>query len=283
MAIDNSFLIRKILAKTSLICAFCAYTNMPLVVCDEETGNDQVWLFEKEEQLQEFSKAYTEKKLLLRGVLYKKNVFPALFSLLYSLDVNEIVYVAQNGTDTHLELSELFPKPDFSKLPEGQRPVLNPSLQLTGLYFMQEASRQVPNEEKETLKDLEEEFAANLLRSRYLVPAVPGEGEGTLQDKLKAGNIRIPMLKTKDESVFMPAFSDTIEFQKFAKKQRMIARLIGFEDLAKMLPKEAKGIMLNPQGFHAVLTRQLLTGLVSRFTEPQIKVPGQEEEENEEE
>ncbi len=283
MAVDNSFLVRKILAKTSLICPYCVSTNMPLVNCDEETGNDQVWIFEKEQQLQEFAKSWTEKKMPLKGTVYKKNMFPALFALLYSIDVNEAVYVDQSGNETHLELSELSPKPDFSRLPQAQQPLLNPSLQLTGLYFMQEASRPVPDDEKVDYRDREEEFAANLLRGRYLVPFVPGEGEGTLQDKIKAGNLRLPLIKTKTEDTFLPVMSDSYEFQKFAQKKPMTARVVTFEELGKMLPKEAKGAMLNPSGFHAVLTAQLINGLVQQASAPDIDLGEDDGEEEDEE
>ena len=55
MAMDKTFLIKSIQKKESMIVAYCAYTNMPLVVCDPETFNDQVWIFDDEAQLQEFA------------------------------------------------------------------------------------------------------------------------------------------------------------------------------------------------------------------------------------
>ena len=70
MAVDKKFLVRSIQKKKELIVAFCAYTNMPFVVCDPESYNDQIWLFDTEAQLQAFAKPYSEKMILLRGIKF---------------------------------------------------------------------------------------------------------------------------------------------------------------------------------------------------------------------
>ena len=88
MAMDKTFLIKSIQKKESMIVAYCAYTNMPLVVCDPETFNDQVWIFDDEAQLQEFAKPYTEKKVLLKGMKFLNPSFLGFFSMLYTIGVN---------------------------------------------------------------------------------------------------------------------------------------------------------------------------------------------------
>ncbi len=152
MTIDKSFLVKKIQKRTDMVVAYCAFTNMPLVVCDPETFNDQVWIFENEALLQEFAKSYTEKKILLKGVQYKNGQFLQFFASLYTMDVNELVFVDE-GVTTAIALEDLVSRPDYSKLKNGSAPILNPQLQLTGMYFMQEAARPVPNEEKANLKE----------------------------------------------------------------------------------------------------------------------------------
>ena len=56
MAVDKTFLMRNIQKKEDMIVAFCMFTNMPFVVCDPETFNDQIWIFDTEEQLQEMAR-----------------------------------------------------------------------------------------------------------------------------------------------------------------------------------------------------------------------------------
>lgn len=264
MAADKKFLIRSIQKKKEMIVAFCAYTNMPFIVCDSETFNDQVWIFDDEKQLQEFAKPYTEKKILLRGVKYPNKNFLGFFSMLYTIGVNELVFVTASGKET-LELGELIRRPDFSKLPKEQQPIQNAQLQLTGLYFMQEAARPVPNEEKENLKELEEEFAANLVRSRYIVPIELLEGPESDNEKLKNRKYKLPILKNKKEEIMQPIFTDPTELAKFNKDNRFKALAVPFAELPKLLVKDSGGYMLNPGGFHIAVPKALLEGLQKRF------------------
>ena len=123
MAVDKTFLMRNIQKKEDMIVAFCMFTNMPFVVCDPETFNDQIWIFDTEEQLQEFAKKYAEKKVLLKGIKFQNQRFLSFFSMLFTIGVNELVFVSESGTDT-IELAELVKRPDFSQLPKEQQPVI---------------------------------------------------------------------------------------------------------------------------------------------------------------
>ena len=264
MTVDKSFLIKKIQKRESMIVAYCGFTGMPLVVCDPETFNDQVWIFETEALLQEFARKYTERKILLRGVQYKNPQFLPFFSSLFTMGVNELVFAGETAT-TSIELEELVKRPDYSKLKKEQIPIMNPELQLTGLYFMQEASRPVPNEEKENLKDLEEELAANMVKGKYLVGIELNEGPESDAEKLKNKQYKLPILKNKNGDVLQPIFTDPVEFQKFARGKKLKAIGVPFADLSKLMVKDAKGFMLNPAGYHIMMPKELLVGLSKRF------------------
>ena len=120
MAVDKTFLMRNIQKKEDMIVAFCMFTNMPFVVCDPETFNDQIWIFDTEEQLQEFAKKYSEKKVLLKGIKFQNQRFLSFFSMLFTIGVNELVFVSESGTDT-IELAELVKRPD----PASERAAAN--------------------------------------------------------------------------------------------------------------------------------------------------------------
>ncbi|MDD2958321.1 MAG: SseB family protein [Lachnospiraceae bacterium] len=264
MAVDKSFLIKKVQQRETMLVSYCAFTGMPLIVCDPESFNDQVWIFESEALLQEFAKKYTERKVLLRGVQYKNEQFLQFFSSLFTMGVNELVFVDEGATTT-IELSDLVKQPDYSKLKPAERPILNPQLQLTGLYFMQEASRPVPNEEKENIKELEEELAANMVKSKYIVGIELNEGSESDTEKLKTKQYKLPILKNKNEEILQPIFSDALEFQKFNKAKKLKAIAVPYAELSKLLVKDAKGFMLNPGGYHIMMPRELLLGLQKRF------------------
>lgn len=266
MAVDKSFLIRSIQRKEAMIVAYCAFTNMPFVICDPETFNDQVYLFDTEAQLQEFAKPYTEKKILLKGIKYENKNFLGFFSMLFNIGVNELVFVSETGEE-HLQLEELVRRPDFSSLPKEQQPISNPELQLTGLYFMQEASRPIPNEQKTQLPELEEELSANLLKARYIVPIELLEGPETDAEKLKNRKYRLPILKNKNGDVLQPLFTDPVELAKFNRENKFKALAMPFSNLSKLVIKDSKGFLLNPGGFHIVMPKALLEGLTKRFGE----------------
>lgn len=264
MTVDKRFLIKSIQKKAEMIVAYCSYTNMPFVICDPETFNDQVWIFDDEKQLQEFAKPYTEKKILLKGIKYPNKSFLGFFSMLYTIGVNELVFAGAAGEE-RLALEALVKKPDYSKLPKEQQPVSNPSLHLTGLYFMQEASRPIPNEEKTELKDLEEELAANLVKARYIVPIELLDGPESDADKLKNRKYRLPVLKNKNDEMMQPIFTDANELAKFNRENKFKALAVPFDNLTKLLAKNSKGYLLNPAGFHIAMPKELLTGLSRRF------------------
>ncbi|MCD7955863.1 MAG: SseB family protein [Lachnospiraceae bacterium] len=264
MAVDKKFLARSIQKKQSLIVAYCAFTNMPFVVCDPDTYNDQVWLFDSEEQLQEFAKPYTEQKIALKGIKYPNKKFLSFFGSLFTIGINEMVFVNSRGKET-LALEDMVKQPDFSKLPKEKQPIQNPGLQLTGLYFMQEASRPIPNEQKTQLQELEEELAVNLMKARYVVPIELLEGPENDAEKLKQRKYRLPILKNKNDEILQPLFTDSTEFMKFNKENKFRAIVVPFDNLSGILIKNAKGFLLNPGGFHLAMPKELIEGLKNRF------------------
>ena len=243
---------------------FACFTDMPLVVCDPETFNDQIWIFDTEEQLSGICKKILGKKGSFKGHQAPRNQrFLSFFSMLFTIGVNELVFVSESGTD-RIELAELVKRPDFSQLPKEQQPVSNPELQLTGLYFVEEASRPVPNEQK-NLVDLEEELAANLYKAKYMVPIELLEGPEPDLEKLKEKKYRIPILKNKNGDVLQPLFTDPNEFAKFNRENVFKALSVPFANLVKLVIKDSKGFLLNPAGFHIAMPKELLEGLPKRF------------------
>lgn len=57
-----------------------------------------------------------------------------MYGLLFSIDANTVIW--NNGTDEiELDLEKIVRRPDLSKMEPAKRPVLNPSLQLSGIYL----------------------------------------------------------------------------------------------------------------------------------------------------
>ena len=251
-------LIRKIQTQKEVFTVLSRATRLPFVICDPETFNYQVWIFEEKEMLEETVKPLTEKKNPVAAIRVDNQSFLSFYTVLYTLGVNSIVYY-EKEKKTELELEEVVKKPDFSSLPEEKRPLLNPQLQLSGIYFMQELRRGVEMEEKENLRELEEETAANLVKSRYLV-AVNKPEEG--QDPK---NVQVPYIKTQNGDIYQPIFSDAEEFRKFNKEKKFTGMLVTFENLEKVIIPVAKGVAVNPQGFNLVLPKEKIGAMRQRF------------------
>ena len=261
---DNNFQIqvKKLQKLETTYVAFSQGTRMPFITCDEETFNDQVWIFTTEDKAKEFGeKRRDEEKDLLMIVRLENKQLLGFYSGLYLVGVNEIVFVEEEMT-TKIPLDKLVIQPDYSKLPKEKQPLVNPQMHLTGLYFMQELLRAKPNNEKPKLPELEEEMVVNLIRSRFFM-AIEVQGEKPDKD---GSNIKLPCVKNKEGKMFQPIFTDYNEFQKFNTEGKFKANMVDFVNIQKVLGNNVEGIVVNPQGMNTVIAKNIIPNLLNRFS-----------------
>ena len=150
MAIDNSFIIKKLQGLPEMFVIFSQSTKHPYVTCNEESFDDQIHIFSDAEAAHAYVVAKNEQeKIPVVSVRVAAEQFLHFYGTLYALGVNGVV-LHDNDTETSLALEAIVHRrhnPD--ELPEKQRPVINPELMLTSLYFLQEMRRPVSEEEKE--------------------------------------------------------------------------------------------------------------------------------------
>ena len=230
MAVDQSFVIKKLQNMEEMYAVYSAVTKMPFATCDEETFNDQVWVFADKEKVQEFSKKYTEEKILLMGVRVKKEEAPMFYMNLFAMGINEVVF--QDGeAQNRIPLENIVRKP-------GVKP------------------------DREALKDLEEEMSVNLVKSKFLLPVEVEEKEdGT------PGNIRVIYVQNKEGDRFQPIFTDTNEMLKHYRNKQTKHRLlqVPFDQLPKYMIKDIKGYVLNPEGFNLILSQKQIQQLLTFY------------------
>ena len=234
---------------------FSIGTNNPFIICDPDTYNDQVWIFEENKDLEEMAKPLIENKNALAAIKVENKSFLHFFTTLISIGANAVMFV-EKERKTEFDLEEIIRKPDYSNLPEKERPLLNPQMQISAIYFMQELRRGVKMEEKPTLKELEEEMAANLVKSKFLLAVEAGqEGE----------QMQVPYIKDKEGNVFQPVFTDPGEFSKFNGKKKFRAVMVDFKNMKKVVIPDAVGIVVNPQGFNLIVRKDKFDSLLQRF------------------
>lgn len=230
---------------------FSRLTHLPYVECNGETFDDEVFLFTEEADALERAKELSAEKQPAIAVKAGQKDILKLFADLYIYGITRLVIT--DGQDVlTMQLSEVVRRPALSQLPENKRPLENPELQLSMMYYLQESRKGVENADMDRLSELEEEMAVNLIRAKYLIPIKEVEVDGRKATQLL-------LMKTKSGEAMAPIFTDAVEYNRFKKDQELKAAVTDFEKLAQMpLPAEVKGYMLNPVGVSLVLTKEYL-------------------------
>ena len=275
MAIDHSFIIRKIQTLPEMFVIFSQLTKQPYVTCDEETFDDQIHIFTDAQKAHAFVQESTEqKKIPVVSVKVNSEQFLHFYGTLYSIGINTIV-LHDLESETALPLESIVHRrhnPD--EIPPEKRPITNPELLLTALYFLQEMRRPIPDEEKTNLQELDEELVANLVRGRFLSGIIVDENEqeesaeensDNNTEKMKKNNIRVPYINNRNGEMYQAIFTDGYELQKFDPKKRLRPVVIKFDDLEKFLVKDAKGYVLNPVSVALSLRREQLPAFKKRI------------------
>ncbi|MCQ2500030.1 MAG: SseB family protein [Lachnospiraceae bacterium] len=268
---ETSFLLKKFEMTADLYVLYSQATRLPYVECDEETFEDCILMFSDQNEVQKCAKKYTEKKILLAaGQVPGKNIKNFLASM-HCLGINAIRYI-DGDTVIKEELSNMITPPDLEAMRNEKIPRVNPEMQLTAMYFMQELRRPIERtlEEKKNIKELEEEMAVNMMRSRWIVCADITDVTDDMSREEAGKKMKLPYVKTKDGSVFQPIFSDFAECQKFNQgntgaKLRLLP--ITYDEIKKYIIREAKGVCINPKGFNLFLTTEQLDKMKEQYGE----------------
>ena len=214
-------------------------TRLPFVFCDEETFDDEIFLYYRVDDAKEKAKELQGKRYASAVVKLEDKQLLAFYTSLYTMGVNCLAVNSGTDTEISIQLSDLVIRRKPEELPEGKRPVENPALHLTAIYFMQEMRRQAQPQPTEELNKLQEELLAHYGKGTF-VAAVREDGQ-------------VPILKQKDGSIYQPLFTDMLEFQKFARGEKMKMAVIPAAKIPEILVGEAKGVVINPFGVNVQL------------------------------
>ena len=184
-----------------------AVTKLPFVKCDEETYDDEIFLYYRAEDAKERAQELLKAKYLTAVVKLEEKQLLPFYTSLYTIGVNCLA--VNYGTDTQIsiQLSDLVIRKNPDQLPAGKRLIENPALHLTAIYFMQEMRRQEKPHPTEELKELQEELLAHYSKGTFIM--------AIQEDK------QIPVLKQKNGDIYQPIFTDMLELQKFTKGQKL--------------------------------------------------------------
>ena len=254
MGITEQEAIKELQTRDEIFVAYSQATKLPYVICDQESFNDQVWVFATEEEIKAFGKKKLEDKILLMGMKYEKKDYPRFYGTLYAIGVNSVVWV-DGENQIEVELTRIARQADFSQLEPKKQPLFNSTLQLSGIYFMQELRRPIKKEERTVnLREMEEELIVNLKKSEYLV--------AMNVDPEDPKKINIPYLKNKKGDILQPVFTDVMELEKFTKGQKLRIAKVPFAKLPELMIDKAMAYAVNPLGFNLILNKEQLNKII---------------------
>ena len=136
MGITEQEAIKELQTRDEIFVAYSQATKLPYVICDQESFNDQVWVFATEEEIKAFGKKKLEDKILLMGMKYEKKDYPRFYGTLYAIGVNSVVWV-DGENQIEVELTRIARQADFSQLEPKKQPLFNSTLQLSGMKDME--------------------------------------------------------------------------------------------------------------------------------------------------
>lgn len=266
MTIDHRFLIKKLQTAPEIYCAFSQAAKLPFVTCDPESFNDQIHIFPEEKQVRAFVNTYSdpnsEKQYALMAVRIEQKHFLSFYGSLYYIGINAVV-LHEDASGTEIPLEEIVRRQkDPADLPPEKRPITNPELMLTALYFTQEIRRPIPAASNPQLKELDEELVANLVRARYLSAVIVNDSAA--QDASGA-QFQVPYIKNNKDEMYQVLFSDGHELSKFDPAKKLRPVVLTFDELEKFLVSDAKGFVLNPKSISLPLRREQLPAFRRRI------------------
>lgn len=236
---------------------FSTSSRMPYIECDEETYSDKTFLFMDEEQAKAFTEAYKAKKqTLVVATVEKANAKNFLASLI----ADGIDMISFQGEEVHdYPIDQIVTR----TLREGVKaPIENPALQISLMYYLQNARIAETPEEKEELSRMEEEMMANIARAVYLVPFSSSE---EVDDN---GNQKVALMQLKNENdeIFIPLFSDLDEFLKMKPAEGKSQFLpMGFKQISNTKLNGINGFILNPASANIRLNEKNIAAVANRF------------------
>lgn len=222
-----------------LYAVMSAVTKQPFVHCDEETYDDEIFLYYRGEDAKDKAKALLDQKYAVVVAKLEEKQLLGFYTSLYTMGVNCLA--VNHGTDTQIsiQLTELVTRRLPEQLPDGKKVVENPALHLTAIYFMQEMRRQENPQPTGVLKELQEELLAHYIKGTFII-AVEEDG-------------KVPILQQKDGAVYQPVFTDILETQKFTRGKKMKNLVVPAVKIPEILAPDAKGVVINPFGVNVQL------------------------------
>lgn len=172
-----------------------------------------------------------------------------IFEYLYYLGV-EHIRIDMGRYSTEIELIDIF---DISF--QDERPTVSPSLRFAMIDFLEESYWEGNYKNKQdVLLAKESKMLEEVKHGTYLVPVQFFEGKN---DIMEEDNINFPILKSKEDVLYLPIFTDWVEFEKKYDKNEWKGMIADYDKI-KFISKQNGGVIINPLGENIAVSQENL-------------------------
>ena len=221
------------------------------------------FIFSDKSYCEAFKEHIAKGNAVMETELCKADSRIQFFSDLYRCGIEQVML--DNGQKfLVMSLFDIIDKPDFSALPENERPVLNRELMLSANIFFESLAM---GNVTETAKN---NLLSGLYNGKYLMPIIVDRDtklDGLEESTLKAIHsqsgtaVTIAAIKT-DDNIIVPVFTDWTEFSRFDKNKQCPGNIIDFRDIAYLCTQGEK-VSINPFGFNMVIDMNSLAAIMN--------------------
>lgn len=243
--------------KKEIYMLYSTLTKLPYVECDSETFDDLVLVYGSKGDAESAVKNFEEKGIPVYIQNIPNKMFHKSFFELYLMGVNAL----RTGEHEIIQLTNLVPKPDYSRLPEEKQPILNPEFLLTAVYICQEERRPDAKKDTEEIKQMKEELFAHLKESRLAMPVL------VLEEESDSNKIHFPIVTLQNGERYCPVFTDIQTARDFEEKEDSRLKESGekrpqykymkmyFDKIIQALPQQLQGVIINPNTINLMMRK----------------------------
>ena len=255
-----SEIIERIKTEELLLISYMPFTNNYYL--GFENDKPACYIFTEKKYYDEYQDYMMQQQIIVKHVENDVEQRMLMFGDLYRSGF-ELIVIDNGQTHLVISLFDIIDKPDFSDIPEINRPIMNPTLVCAANHFFQGLST------KRVTRDMEAIMFKEIYNAKYLMPL---DASKMNMEKTNADNgecvvkeksiMQFPLITNSDDKSFYPFFTDWNEFRRFDKEQKFSGNIATFEDIKYFIDK-ADGISINPYGANITLTKDMLNVIES--------------------
>ena len=224
-------------------------------------GIPTAYIFSEPDYCEAFAEYLRSKRILIRPMESDKAARVPMFSDFFRNGIEQVI-VDNGQTFIVIELLDIIKRPDFSSIPENERPLINPSLMKCANIFFQ--CMNMENIDHKAEGDLMRE----IFDSKYLLPIVFGDKapKGLSLRPISVGGaaIKLAVIRRSDGSCYIPVFTDWVELGKCDKEKLCCGNIVSFSDIETFCVN-GEFVSINPLGFNMLLDKTTVNSIRNRF------------------